>query len=72
MNRATQADAILTHMRRKGSITPIRALKLYGCFRLAARILDLKREGFLINSTMCNRNGRRYAAYSLVGKRKAA
>lgn len=73
MSTESQKAAILEHMRRKGSITPLLALRLYGAFRLAARIDDLKRDGWHINSVMCSRRGKRYAAYSLIGRaRKAA
>lgn len=63
---ATQNRQILQHMRERGSITPYVAIKRFGCLRLASRIYDLKQDGHLINSTLINRNGRRYAAYSLV------
>lgn len=63
---ATQNAQILHHMRYRGSVTPYVALTRYGCMRLAARIRDLKDEGHVINSVMVHRNGRRYAAYSLV------
>jgi hypothetical protein len=72
MTHESQCSAILQHMRTKGSISPLLALKLYGCFRLAARINDLKRGGWFINSTLCERNGKRYASYSLIGKKRAA
>ena len=62
----TQKTQILQHMRKRGSITPMRALDLYGCFRLAARIDDLRRDGWLINSVMVSRRGKRFAAYSLA------
>lgn len=62
---ATQNRQILQHMRERGSITPYLALKRFGCLRLAARIHELKKK-HVINSTLINRNGRRYAAYSLV------
>ena len=49
----TQNQKILKYMRthRKG-ITPMDALKLCGCFRLSARIHDLKEEGHNIYKTM--------------------
>lgn len=67
----TQTEQILEHLRKQGSINPMLALKLYGCFRLAARISDLKEQGYLISSIMCSRRGKRYAAYSLVEARAA-
>lgn len=38
----TQEDAILQHMKLGQRITPLEALNLYGCFRLAARIHELR------------------------------
>ena len=46
----TQAGHILEHLRRVGSITPLEALDLYGCFRLAARIKDLRALGWAIHT----------------------
>lgn len=44
----TQREMIKNHLQTFGSITPMEALNEYGCFRLAARIADLKREGMEI------------------------
>ena len=67
-----QNTAILKHMRRK-SITPIEALELYGCFRLAARIADLREQGHsIVTSVIHNGNGKRFARYSLKPQRKQA
>lgn len=41
----TQTDRILRHLREHGSITPLEALREFGCMRLGARIYDLKRAG---------------------------
>ena len=35
-----------------GSITPLEALRDFGCYRLASRISDLKKEGLNIKKTM--------------------
>ena len=37
----SQCSAILEHLKKGLSITPLEALSLCGCFRLAARIHDL-------------------------------
>jgi len=58
---------ILQHLRRK-PITPIQALNLYGCFRLAARILDLRDEGHDIRTELVRKGGTHYAKYTLVVK----
>ena len=46
----TQKQMILQHMKETGSITPGTALEEYGCFRLAARIADLKADGYNIKT----------------------
>lgn len=52
MNADTQVANILNHLKTKGSITPMEALNQYGCFRLASRICDLKKQGEAIKTTM--------------------
>lgn len=49
------------------SITPIDALNMFGCFRLGARIADLKKEGMDIRTEIVhdNSNGKRWAKYHL-------
>lgn len=48
-NRATHNQLVLDYMRRHGSITPAEALE-FSCFRLSARIYDLRREGYVIEA----------------------
>ncbi len=61
----TQTQQILKHLKSKGSITPVVALSQYGCFRLAARIHDLRAEGHNIQTQDVKRNGKHYAMYYL-------
>lgn len=67
----TQKTLVLKHLRTRGSITTLIATKRYLCFRLSERIRELERDGFLINHTPVEKNGRRYMAYSLVEGKKA-
>ena len=60
----TQCDRILQHMKRK-PITALEALDQYGCFRLAARIKDLRDSGYKIETTIIERGEKRYAQYML-------
>lgn len=67
----TQKQMILQHMKETGSITPGTALEEYGCFRLAARIADLKDDGVEIRTEIEKRKNRygktvRYARYRLA------
>lgn len=47
--KTTQCDRILRHLREIGPITQADAIREYGCFRLAARIADLRKAGHVIN-----------------------
>ena len=63
----TQAAQILAHLKTGRSITPIDALNKYGCFRLGARIYDLKQDGHNIYREMIETDsGKRVASYTLV------
>lgn len=64
----TQTEEILARLRRNGErgLTPIEALADLGCFRLGARVWDLRREGHLIVNAWQETNGKRYARYVLV------
>jgi len=48
----SQEERILHYMGQGYSITPMGALNLFGCFRLGARIWDLKKAGHKIVSKM--------------------
>jgi hypothetical protein len=49
------------------SITPIEALNLFGCFRLGARIHDLKNKfGVNIKTEIVESGNKRFAKYSLI------
>lgn len=66
----TQNEMILRYMETYGSITPLDAMREFGCMRLSARIHDLKRDGFKINKVSESSNNRfgqkvSYARYSL-------
>lgn len=66
----TQTERILNHLRRCGSITPLDAMREFSCMRLAARIGDLRRAGYQIESKIESRKnsyGERvsYARYTL-------
>ena len=66
----TQADMIYRHLEMFGSINPVEALSEYGCFRLAARINDLRTK-HEIETTMIERTNRfgkkvRFAEYRLA------
>lgn len=47
------------------SITQLDALKMFGCFRLSARIANLRDEGYDIVTDMVTINDKRVASYYL-------
>lgn len=66
----THKAQILAYLQSGKSITPIDALQLFGCFRLGARIYDLRKSGVEIlmeRRKSVNQNGHRvsFAMYAL-------
>lgn len=60
----TQTNEIKTYLKMGYRITAIDALEKFGCFRLAARIKDLKDEGMEIEKVMVETvSGARVAQY---------
>ena len=71
MKTQPQKDRVIAHILAYGSISQLEAFQLYGCFRLASRICDLKRAGYKIGKVMeegRNRYGEveRHARYFLI------
>lgn len=64
----SQRERIKCWLEEGNTITSLEALAMFGCFRLAAIILILKRdENMPISTTMVKGpNGKRYAQYKLV------
>ncbi len=50
VSSASQVSRILAHLKSGKSITPLEALELYKCFRLGARIADIKALGYEVKS----------------------
>ena len=68
--KVTQCEKIIRYMELEGGITPLDALREFGCMRLVSRISDLKRQGYVITKefeTAKNKAGEpvRYARYKL-------
>lgn len=72
----TQNRAILKHLKKHRTITPMQALRLYGVFRLGARIYDLKDSGHKIITEIIevtsSRGKKRVAEYRLLKLAKGA
>ena len=66
----SQTVAILDMLKR-GPVTALDALEQAGCFRLAARIADLRREGHDITTeTITTPTGKHIASYKLKELKK--
>ena len=64
--RLTQNQMIAKHLRSGKHISPMKALNLYGCFRLASRIVELKASGMNIETKMIYAGAIKFARYKLV------
>ena len=63
----SQTAQILNHLSRGSRLTAIDALSKFHCFRLAARIADLRHEGWDIRTKMIDtRDGKQIAQYYLA------
>lgn len=62
----SQNEQILQHLKRGRKITPLDALEKFGCFRLAARISDLRKDGHLINTENVTKDGKTFASYKMI------
>jgi len=59
----SQTTDILEHLNSGKRITPLDALGLFGCMRLAARIAELRGKGHNIKTTERRENGKTFAEY---------
>lgn len=73
MKLPTQKQRIIRHLKDKGSITSLQAMKEYGIMRLTSRICELKDEGYNIKSEFVSSKNRynesvSYSKYKLANK----
>lgn len=72
MPTISQKSLSLRHLQLYHSIEPMTALAEYGCYRLGARIADLRAEGYLIDKELVPFVGKitgnhgHYAKYTLL------
>jgi len=66
---AAQCAMILDALRSGRSLTPHDALREYKCFRLAARVYDLRKEGHNIVTMWERGANKRWARYVLLATR---
>jgi hypothetical protein len=64
--RVTQKQKILKHLMSKKSLSPLKAIGLFGCYRLASRIHELKKDGYPIDTILKDDGqGRTYGSYEI-------
>lgn len=63
----TQANKILRFLKSGKTITAMQALVKFGCFRLAARVHELKKKGHKIKMTTKHdrKTNKKFASYSI-------
>lgn len=63
----SQESAILGDLQAGLSITPLDALNRFGCFRLAAVIFNLRKQGYkIITGEGTSADGKRFARYYMA------
>ena len=65
----SQNDRILQHLKSGQSITATQAISLFNCYRLAARIDELRKKGHLIETVRLKRDKKSWAVYKIEGKK---
>lgn len=66
--KISQKNRILAFLLNGNTLTPLEALTKFGSFRLAARINELRNEGFIIDSKSIETiNGSIVSQYELIG-----
>ena len=63
-----QNKLILNRLNQGKPISPLYALKQFGCMRLAARIKDLRDSGHDIKTEIVKHDNKRFALYSINNK----
>lgn len=68
----SQNMKILEYLQKGNSITQLEALRLFGCLRLAGRILNLRERGHVISTQweVDPKSRKRWARYHLVQSRR--
>ena len=61
----SQLKQIEAHLKEGKTLTPLEALDKFRCFRLAARVSDLRNRGIPIEVEMVKDSGKTYARYYL-------
>lgn len=63
----SQCTQILRALKKGDVLTPLDALERFECFRLGARIYELKERGHEVEKIWIEARGKRFAGYRLSG-----
>ena len=61
----SQTKRILDHLKQGKGMSAMLAVKMFGCYRLAARVAELRNSGYNIKTTMVTHGKKRFALYQL-------
>tara|TARA_R110000796_G_scaffold1456_1_gene5822 strand:+ start:2730 stop:2924 length:195 start_codon:yes stop_codon:yes gene_type:complete len=63
----SQSKQILAYLKKGYSLSALEALQKFGCFRLAARIYELRNSGYRIEAERVGEGATTWAEYRLNG-----
>lgn len=66
--KTAQANLILAALQEGRALSPIEALSEFGCFRLAARIHDLRNQGHKIMGERVTKDDKTFQVYFMRAK----
>ena len=64
----SQTNRILADLRNGQRITSLSAFRKYKCLRLASRILEIRKNGFKVKTTMVEHDRKKVASYKIEAK----
>lgn len=64
----SQTERILEYLQTGKELTSLEALRLFGCFRLSARIFDLREMGYEIEGNKVSNGKKTFESYRLKTK----
>ncbi|MBV7387249.1 helix-turn-helix domain-containing protein [Pasteurellaceae bacterium TAE3-ERU1] len=65
MTKPTHKQQVLDALKNGEMVTPLEALRRFGCFRLGAVIYKLRQEGYTIKTHNVRKDGKYFADYTL-------
>jgi len=63
MSNLSQVARIIKYLGSGKGLTGLQALKMFGCFRLASRIYDIRQAGYTVESYRVKQNGKTFCKY---------